>query len=154
MGKLRHRGAVTCSRLRSLADVIVESRSRLVLRAWSEIGPSPLCPLPSQLVPWSESYLDFLGDSEDSSPESQVPLPGVDSGLEGRGQRGNETRAGSSGGPWFSTGHGGRKRSPQSLQTGPGLVRCSLLWGTPKEAEGGGVLCGKKANIPERVETS
>lgn len=99
MGKLRHRGAVTCSRLRSLADVIVESRSRLALRAWSEIGPSPLCPLPSQLVPWLESYLDFLGDSEDSSPESQVPLPGVESGLEGRGQRGERDQGGVLWGP-------------------------------------------------------
>lgn len=52
------------------------------------MGPSPLCPLPNQLVHWLESYLDFLGDSEDSSPESQVPLPGVESGLEGRGQWG------------------------------------------------------------------
>lgn len=154
MGKLRHRGAVTCSRSRSLADVIVESRSRLALRAWSEIGPSPLFPLPSQLVPWLESYLDFLGDSEDSSPDHRCHCLVWNPAWKEEGSGGNETRAGSSGGPWFSTGHGGRKRSPQSLQTGPGLVRCSLLWGTPKEAEGGGVLCGKKANIPERAETS
>lgn len=77
-------------------------------------------------------------------PESQVPLPGVESGLEGRGQRVNETRVGSPGGPWFSKGHGGRSRSPQSLQTGPGLVRCSLLWGAPEEAAGAGRSVGRK----------
>lgn len=69
----------------------------------------PALPRPSQHLHWVEPHLDFLCGSGNSSPESRVPLTGVESGVE-EGGVGRGDKGGVSGSPCFSESRRRRQR--------------------------------------------